>query len=98
MIGALLLTFVLIFAFQAENLTSRWVAVLLIAVPIMIQVYFNSSLTYMNVTDKMTNWAALADSTNTATNGVWYYTVTNAGAPANVLNRFFRAGAVKPCP
>jgi ACR3 family arsenite transporter len=46
MIGALLLTLVLIFAFQAENLTTRWVAVLLIAVPIVIQVYFNSSLTY----------------------------------------------------
>jgi ACR3 family arsenite transporter len=44
---ALLLTLVLIFAFQAENLTSRWFAVLLIAVPILIQVYFNSSLTYM---------------------------------------------------
>src|SRR5512137_1007573 len=47
MIGALLLTLVLIFAFQAQNLTQRWVAVLLIAVPIIIQVYFNSSLTYM---------------------------------------------------
>ena len=47
MIGALLLTLVLIFAFQAKNLTSRWVAVLLIAVPIIIQVYFNSGLTYL---------------------------------------------------
>jgi ACR3 family arsenite transporter len=47
MILALLLTLVLIFAFQAENLTKRWVAVLLIAVPIIIQVYFNSSLTYL---------------------------------------------------
>lgn len=47
MIGALLLTLVLIFAFQAENLTKRWFAVLLIAVPIIIQVYFNSSLTYL---------------------------------------------------
>ena len=47
MIGALLLTLVLIFAFQAENLTRRWIAVLLIAVPIIIQVYFNSSLTYL---------------------------------------------------
>ena len=47
MIGALLLTLVLIFAFQAENLTKRWVAVLLIAVPILIQVYFNSGLTYL---------------------------------------------------
>jgi len=46
-IAALLLTLVLIFAFQAENLTSRWVAVLLIAVPIVIQVYFNSGLTYL---------------------------------------------------
>ena len=42
MIGALLLTLVLIFAFQAENLTTRWFAVLLLAVPIVIQVYFNS--------------------------------------------------------
>ena len=47
MVGALLLTLVLIFAFQAENLTKRWVAVLLIAVPIVIQVYFNSGLTYL---------------------------------------------------
>jgi len=47
MIGALLLTLVLIFAFQAQNLTQRWLAVLLIAVPIIIQVYFNSSLTYL---------------------------------------------------
>lgn len=44
---ALLLTLVLIFAFQAENLTSRWIAVLLLAVPIIIQVYFNSSLAYL---------------------------------------------------
>jgi ACR3 family arsenite transporter len=47
MIGALLLTLVLIFAFQSKNLTSRWVAVLLIAVPIIVQVYFNSGLTYL---------------------------------------------------
>jgi ACR3 family arsenite transporter len=47
MIGALLLTLVLIFAFQSNNLTHRWVAVLLIAVPIIIQVYFNSGLTYL---------------------------------------------------
>lgn len=46
-IFALLATLVLIFAFQAENLTARWFAVLLIAVPIIIQVYFNSSLTYL---------------------------------------------------
>jgi arsenite transporter len=47
MIGALLLTLVLIFAFQSGNLTHRWFAVLLIAVPIIIQVYFNSGLTYL---------------------------------------------------
>ena len=46
MIGALLLTLVLIFAFQSDNLTRRWFAVLLIAVPIIIQVYFNSGLAY----------------------------------------------------
>jgi ACR3 family arsenite transporter len=43
---ALLATLVLIFAFQADNITTRWVHVLLIAVPILLQVYFNSSLTY----------------------------------------------------
>jgi len=47
MIGALLLTLALIFAFQSDNLTKRWIAVLLIAVPIIIQVYFNSGLTYV---------------------------------------------------
>ena len=47
MIGALLLTLVLIFAFQSKNLTSRWLAVVLLAVPIVIQVYFNSGLTYL---------------------------------------------------
>ena len=45
-IVALLATLVLIFAFQAENITTNWTAVLLLAVPITIQVYFNSSLTY----------------------------------------------------
>ena len=44
---ALLLTLLLIFAFQADNLTNKWVAVILIAIPIIIQVYFNSGLTYM---------------------------------------------------
>lgn len=43
---ALLATLVLIFAFQAENITTRAFHVLLIAIPILIQVYFNSSLTY----------------------------------------------------
>src|ERR1039457_3053490 len=46
-IFALLLTLVLIFAFQAENLTTRWLAVLLLAVPIVIQVYFNSTLAHL---------------------------------------------------
>jgi ACR3 family arsenite transporter len=46
-IMALLLTLVLIFAFQAENLTTRWLAVLFLAVPIVIQVYFNSTLAYL---------------------------------------------------
>src|SRR5512136_64849 len=46
-IFALLLTLVLIFAFQAENLTTKWFAVLLLAVPITLQVYFNSSLAYL---------------------------------------------------
>jgi ACR3 family arsenite transporter len=43
---ALLATLVLIFAFQAENILGKPLHVGLIAVPILIQVYFNSSLTY----------------------------------------------------
>ncbi len=44
---ALLATLVLIFAFQADNLTRQWFAVGLIAIPILVQVYFNSGLTYL---------------------------------------------------
>ena len=43
---ALLATLVLIFAFQADNITNRFFHVILIAIPILIQVYFNSSLVY----------------------------------------------------
>jgi ACR3 family arsenite transporter len=43
---ALLATLVLIFAFQADNITGKFFHMVLIAVPILIQVYFNSSLTY----------------------------------------------------
>ncbi|HEX4170052.1 MAG TPA: ACR3 family arsenite efflux transporter [Bryobacteraceae bacterium] len=46
-IAALLATLVLIFAFQADNITGRLSHVLLIAVPITLQVYFNASITYM---------------------------------------------------
>jgi len=45
-IAALLATLVFIFAFQADNITGRYLHVLLIAVPILLQVYFNSSLAY----------------------------------------------------
>jgi ACR3 family arsenite transporter len=44
---ALLTTLLLIFAFQAGNILENWLAVILIAVPILVQVYFNSSLTYL---------------------------------------------------
>ncbi len=43
---ALLLTLVCIFAFQSDNIVLRWFHVILIAIPILFQVYFNSSLTY----------------------------------------------------
>jgi len=43
---ALLATLILIFSFQADNILGKPFHVLLIAVPILIQVYFNSSLTY----------------------------------------------------
>ena len=45
-ITALLATLVFIFAFQADNITNRFFHVLLIAVPITLQVYFNASLVY----------------------------------------------------
>jgi ACR3 family arsenite transporter len=43
---ALLATLVFIFAFQADNITGKPFHVALIAIPILLQVYFNSSLTY----------------------------------------------------
>lgn len=43
---ALLATLICIFAFQAENITGKVGHVLLIAVPIALQVYFNASLAY----------------------------------------------------
>ncbi len=45
-ITALLLTLVFIFAFQSDNITHRFFNVILIAVPITLQVYFNASLSY----------------------------------------------------
>lgn len=43
---ALLATLVFIFAFQADNILGKPLHVVLIAIPILIQVYFNSSLAY----------------------------------------------------
>ena len=43
---ALLATLVLIFAFQADNITGKALHVFLIAIPILLQVYFNSSFAY----------------------------------------------------
>lgn len=45
-IGALLLTLVCIFAFQADNILAKPWHVVLIALPILIQVYMNASLAY----------------------------------------------------
>jgi len=45
-VTALLATLVCIFAFQAENISGRFVHVLLIAVPITLQVYLNAGLAY----------------------------------------------------
>ncbi len=45
-IAALLVTLVLLFAFQADNMLSKPLHVLLIAIPILLQVYFNASLAY----------------------------------------------------
>ena len=45
-VAALLATLVLIFAFQADNLTGRFFHVVLIAIPLLVQVYFNAGLAY----------------------------------------------------
>ncbi len=45
-VAALLLTLVAIFAFQADNVLGKPLHVVLIAVPILLQVYFNSALAY----------------------------------------------------
>ncbi|MFO0838866.1 MAG: ACR3 family arsenite efflux transporter [Phycisphaerae bacterium] len=45
-VSALLATLVLIFAFQADNITNRFFHVILIAIPLLLQVYFNSALVY----------------------------------------------------
>ena len=45
-VAALLTTLVLIFAFQADNLTARFFHVVLIAIPLLLQVYFNAGLAY----------------------------------------------------
>lgn len=45
-IAALLITLILIFAFQSENILGKPFHVLLIAIPILLQVYFNASLAY----------------------------------------------------
>jgi ACR3 family arsenite transporter len=45
-VAALLITLILIFAFQANNILSNPLHVVLIAVPILLQVYFNAALAY----------------------------------------------------
>jgi ACR3 family arsenite transporter len=45
-IGALLLTLVLLFAFQGEAILKQPLVIALLAVPILIQVLFNSALAY----------------------------------------------------
>ncbi len=45
-LGALLVTLVLLFAFQGEQILAQPLVIALLAVPILIQVYFNSMLAY----------------------------------------------------
>ncbi|OAM78039.1 ACR3 family arsenite efflux transporter [Devosia elaeis] len=46
-IGALLLTLIMLFGFQGEQIIAQPNVILLLAVPILIQVYFNSGLAYL---------------------------------------------------
>lgn len=43
---ALLATLIIIFSFQGDMILKNWFVIILIAIPIIIQVYFNSMLTY----------------------------------------------------
>jgi len=45
--GALLVTIVLLFGFQGEQILAQPIVILLLAIPIIIQVYFNSGLAYL---------------------------------------------------
>ena len=46
-LGALLATLVLLFGFQGEQILSQPLVIVMLAVPILIQVYFNSALAYL---------------------------------------------------
>jgi ACR3 family arsenite transporter len=46
-IAALLLTLVMLFGFQGEQIIAQPLVILLLAIPILIQVYFNSGLAYL---------------------------------------------------
>jgi ACR3 family arsenite transporter len=46
-LGALLATLVLLFGFQGEQILAQPLVILLLAVPILIQVFFNSGLAYL---------------------------------------------------
>lgn len=46
-LSALLLTLVLLFGFQGEQILAQPLVILLLAIPILIQVFFNSSLAYL---------------------------------------------------
>lgn len=45
--GALLVTLILLFAFQGEQILAQPMIIVLLAIPILIQVYFNSGLAYL---------------------------------------------------
>jgi len=46
-LSALLITLILLFGFQGQQIISKPVIILLLAIPILIQVYFNSGLAYL---------------------------------------------------
>jgi hypothetical protein len=54
-----------------------------------------------NLGAPMSDWVVLPGSTNIATNGIWYYTITNSevlgDGSTNLLGKFFRARAINPC-
>lgn len=75
---ALLATLVLLFGFQSDNITGKFTHVLLIAAPILVQVYLNSSLAYSLMRLNKVEYAIAAPGTLIASSNFFELAVATA--------------------